>query len=81
MSDRALLRRRAGLTQVQLARKTGISAPQICLWENRHLELRTEQVERIAIAIVEELNRAPAISTPDDLVRVLVQENPTGAGA
>ena len=81
MSNRANLRRRAGLTQVQLARKTGISAPRICLWERHELELRTEYVERIARAILDQMNRAPAISTPHELVLALRSANLTGTAA
>lgn len=81
MSDRALLRRRAGLTQIQLARKTGISAPRICLWERGELDLRSEQVERIALAIAREMDNALAISTPEDLLRMLAPANLTGTTA
>lgn len=47
MKERVMLRRRAGLTQVQLANLTGISAPRICLWERGEIQLKPEQLERI----------------------------------
>jgi transcriptional regulator with XRE-family HTH domain len=71
MSDRALLRRRAGPTQIQLARKTGISAPRICLWERGKVELRTEQIERIAKVLNEQLLKTPVFSGPGELALTL----------
>jgi len=71
MSDRALLRRRAGLTQIQLARKTAISAPRICLWERGELELRAEQVERIARVLNEHLLKVPVFNDARELAMVL----------
>jgi transcriptional regulator with XRE-family HTH domain len=71
MSDRALLRRRAGLTQIQLARKTGISAPRICLWERGEVELRTEQIECIAKVLNEHLSKAPVFSGAGELALTL----------
>ena len=55
MKERAMLRRRAGLTQAELAHRTGIHASRICLWERGHFELRPEQVERIQRVISGEL--------------------------
>jgi transcriptional regulator with XRE-family HTH domain len=51
MSERAMLRRRAGLTQAELAYLAGVHAPQICLWERGQIELKEEQVERIAAVL------------------------------
>lgn len=56
-TDRATLRRRAGLSQARLASLTGISAPRICLWERGEIELRPEQIERIRYIISSELAR------------------------
>lgn len=47
MNERAKLRRRAALTQAELASLTGIHAPQICLWERGQIELKEEQMELI----------------------------------
>jgi len=70
-NERAMIRKRAGLTQYRLARLTGICASTISLWENHELELAPEAVEKIACAIAEELNRAPAILTATEAVKTL----------
>ena|SRR6266850_1859264 len=44
-NERATIRKRAGLTQYRLARRTGIHASTISLWENHELELAPEAVE------------------------------------
>jgi transcriptional regulator with XRE-family HTH domain len=77
-SSRAVLRKRAGLTQHRLSKITGIPSATISLRENDELDLGAKEVERIARAIAEEMNHAPAISTPEDLVRVLAPANLTG---
>jgi transcriptional regulator with XRE-family HTH domain len=56
---RADLRRRAGLTQVRLARLTGINPTQICLWERGDIELLDSDVSKIARTIETELGRLP----------------------
>lgn len=56
-TERATLRRRAGLSQAQLAWRTGISAPRLCLWEHNLVELRPEQLERIQRVLCGELVR------------------------
>jgi transcriptional regulator with XRE-family HTH domain len=71
MSDRALLRRRACLTQLQLARKAGISAPRLCLWERGEIELPYEQVERIAKVLIELLSRPPDFKGVNELALAL----------
>jgi transcriptional regulator with XRE-family HTH domain len=53
--ERAKLRRRAGLTQAELALRVGMHAPQICLWERHQLVLRKEQEERIAAVLREHI--------------------------
>lgn len=54
-TERATLRRRAGLSQARLASLTGISAPRLCLWERNLIELKPEQLERIQSVIGGEL--------------------------
>jgi transcriptional regulator with XRE-family HTH domain len=71
LTERAMIRKRAGLTQHRLARLTGISASTISLWENHELELTPDQVEKIGRMIAQEINRVPAISTATEAVRVL----------
>jgi hypothetical protein len=75
MSERAKLRRRAALTQVELAHLTEIHAPQICLWERGHIELRPEQVERIAAVLKEYLGKTPCFDDAADLAKVLMSNS------
>ena len=67
MSPRTELRRRAALTQAQLASLTGIPAPRICLWERGDVELKPEQVERIATVLRERLAATPVFDSVREL--------------
>jgi transcriptional regulator with XRE-family HTH domain len=67
MTDRATFRRRACLTQLQLARKVGITAPRLCLWERGEIELSPEQVDKIAAVLHGCLSKAPAFVSTEDL--------------
>lgn len=69
--ERAMIRKRAGLTQHRLARLTGICASTISLWENHELELTSEQVEKIGRMIAQEISRIPAVSTATEAIEVL----------
>lgn len=80
-NNRALLRKRAGLTQHRLSKITGIPSATISLWENSQVELEAKAVERIARAIAAELERAPVISLPEDIARVLNHQNLAGTPA
>lgn len=71
MKERARLRKRAGLTQIQLGRKVGKSAGTICLWERGELELAPADVEKIACVIEKELTKQPAISSAAQIVGIL----------
>jgi len=55
MSNRAQLRKRAALTQVQLAKEVAITAPRLCLWERGEVELSPDQVNRIAEVLAEHI--------------------------
>jgi transcriptional regulator with XRE-family HTH domain len=81
MSDRATLRRRAGLTQVQLSRKTAISAPRLCLWERGEVELSPEQVGKTAAVLHDCLSRTPAFSGTEELARLISPTTFASAGA
>jgi len=81
MSDRAALRRRAGLTQIQLSRKTGISAPRLCLWERGDVELGLEQVERIAAVLHAGLSTTPYFSGIEELALVIAPTTLVSVGA
>ncbi len=77
MKERARLRKMAGLTQIQLARRIGKSAGTICLWERGELELAPADVERIARAIEKELAKQPSVSSASQIARILAG-NPAG---
>ena len=68
---RSNLRRRAGLTQLRLSKLTKVSSPRISLWENGEIELRTEELERIARVLHTFLHEAPSFEQPQDLIEVL----------
>lgn len=78
MSDRALLRRRACLTQIQLARKVGISAPRLCLWERGEIELRPEQIVRIAEVLYRYLSTPQVFSGAMALASALASSTFSG---
>jgi DNA-binding XRE family transcriptional regulator len=80
-SSRAVLRKRAGLTQHRLSKITGIPSATISLWENNEVDLGVKKVERIAQAIAKELSQAPAIYTADELTHVLTLAKPAGMAA
>jgi transcriptional regulator with XRE-family HTH domain len=71
VKERARLRKMAGLTQIQLARRVGKSAGTICLWERGELALAPVDVERIAGVIEEELSKQPPVSSAAQIVGML----------
>lgn len=70
-TERARLRRRAGLTQHQLARLARKSVAAISLWETGQVELPIADVERIARVIEDEIAKGPQISSAQDIISVL----------
>jgi transcriptional regulator with XRE-family HTH domain len=72
LNERALIRKRAGLTQHRLARLTGICASTISLWECGQIELRPEQVARVAKILKEHLGKTPCFDEAGELAKVLV---------
>jgi transcriptional regulator with XRE-family HTH domain len=71
MVERAQLRRRTGMTQKQLARAVGVSAPQLCLWERGEVSLDDRTVARIADVIHETLSETPWFADTNELVQAL----------
>jgi transcriptional regulator with XRE-family HTH domain len=69
--ERSGLRRRAGLTQLQLSKLAKISPPRISLWESAQIELRPEELERIATILTKRLSATPVL-TEAQLVEALV---------
>jgi transcriptional regulator with XRE-family HTH domain len=67
IGDRAQIRKRAGLTQIKLAKLTGISQTRLCFWENEELELSYGDVERIAQILKENLVRLHVFRVPQKL--------------
>lgn len=61
-TERSRLRRRAGLTQHQLARLVGKSAAAICLWESGQIDFSQEDVKKIANALEKEFTKQPPVS-------------------
>jgi hypothetical protein len=60
-----------------MARRVGISASQLCLWEHAEIELSSADVEQIARAIEAELAKSPVPCTAVQIVDVL--SGPVGA--
>ena len=71
ISERARLRRRAGLTQLQLGRRVGMSGSQICLWERGEIDLSGEEIERIGCVLDAELRSVPIPASEREIVRAL----------
>jgi transcriptional regulator with XRE-family HTH domain len=70
-SERAIIRKRAGLTQHQLSKRSGVHASRISLWENGESELSPEEVAKIAAALHGSLSKTPAFSGVDELARAI----------
>jgi transcriptional regulator with XRE-family HTH domain len=75
MTERAKLRKLAGMTQRQLGRKVGKSGATICLWERGDMELSPADVGRIARVIVEEATKNPPLSSAAQILGVLDGSN------
>jgi transcriptional regulator with XRE-family HTH domain len=71
MNARSAIRRRAGLTQLQLSRLTKISPPRISLWDNGEVELRSEELQRIAEVLAEHLSAVPIVTEKQALLEAL----------
>jgi transcriptional regulator with XRE-family HTH domain len=71
MTGRALLRRRAAMTQQQLAAKVGISASYLCLWELGKVELSRQLVDRIADSLHQAIGETPCFSDAEELMYAL----------
>ena len=81
MENRARLRRMAGLTQAQLARRVGRNHATICRWERGELDLSADDVEKIAAVIREELAKQPVVSSPSQLIGMLAGPKLAGVSA
>jgi transcriptional regulator with XRE-family HTH domain len=70
-STRAQIRKRSGLTQIRLARLTGVSQARLSSWENYDVELSPQEVRRVARVLQECLTRSPAFDGATDLALAL----------
>jgi transcriptional regulator with XRE-family HTH domain len=70
-NERARLRKRAGLTQHQLARLAGKSVAAISLWETGQVELPAVDVERIARVIENEIAKGPHVLNARQIAGIL----------
>jgi hypothetical protein len=48
-----------------------VSSPRISLWENGEIELRPEELQRIAEVLAQHLNAAPQVTEKQALVEAL----------
>jgi transcriptional regulator with XRE-family HTH domain len=71
-TERAKVRKRAGLTQYELGKKTGISPTLISLWETGQVDLPSAVVHRIAGVLETELTKGLPVSNAQQITRVLV---------
>ena len=71
-SERAMLRKRAGITQRKLAKLVGINVATMSFWENYEVEVSPEAVKKIATVLTEGLNRVPARPTVEGIAQALV---------
>ena len=70
-TERARLRKRAGLTQHQLARLAEKSVAAISLWETGQVEFPIDDVERIARVIEGEMAKGPQVSSAKQIAGML----------
>lgn len=57
MDNLRAIRKAAGLTQMQLIQKAGLSRFRFCMAEAGHLELRPDELDAIRIAVRPEMER------------------------
>jgi len=53
----------------------------LCLWERGEVELRAEQVEKIAVVLHDGLSKTPAFSGTEELARVIAPATLASVGA
>lgn len=62
MKNLKAIRRAAGMTQMQLIQKAGLSRFRFCMAEAGHLELRPDEIDAIRIALRPEMEKAVRIA-------------------
>jgi transcriptional regulator with XRE-family HTH domain len=73
-SGRSEIRKRANLTLVKLAAKTGVSRSRLSQWENYETRLRDVEISRIAGVLLDALGGTPKFADGDDLESFLLDE-------
>lgn len=58
------LRKRLGLRAVRLAQMSGIDRARLSMWENGHLEITPEEMDRLARCLAQELTLLKQLDIP-----------------
>jgi transcriptional regulator with XRE-family HTH domain len=74
--ERARIRKRAGLTQLQLAKLTGISQTRISFWENYERELSCGDMQHVVGVLHERLSTSKNFRGAAELAKALVPIRP-----
>jgi len=72
-STRAQIRKRSGLTQIRLARLTGVSQARLSSWENYETELSPEDIMNVARVLEKYLREPVSFDGTKELARALGQ--------
>jgi transcriptional regulator with XRE-family HTH domain len=74
--DRAQIRKRAGLSQIRLAKLTGISQTRLSFWENYERELSPEEVRHVANVLHKRLTTPESFKGAIELAQALAPSRP-----
>jgi transcriptional regulator with XRE-family HTH domain len=75
-SERARIRKRAGLTQLHLAKLTGISQTRLSFWENYERELSPEELQHIVRVLHQRLSAPKNFRRAIELAHALAPRRP-----
>lgn len=78
MISRMELRKRAGLRLTDLARAAGVSIPSVSLWERGLLNLNTQAVEKIAVAIDSRIREVPVFDGAVEIEELISAKSHSG---
>ena len=74
-SERAQIRKRSGLTQIRLARLTGVSQARLSSWENHETELSPEDIMSVARVLEKYLRQPMSFDGTKELAQALGHSN------
>ena len=74
LQGRAQIRKRAGLTQMTLAKLVGISQTRLSCWENHEGELSQEEVARVANVLHKRVIKPLCFNGASELARALAAD-------